>query len=140
MITASSILGKKSYGVRPPHIWQIRSPTLPRNRVMCEISPETKKPIRIFKYPARALFLPPEIVAEWPKKEAVSAIRDELVKRSKGECPYCAGPLGRGHMHEKEHRGDGGEISLENSIMICAKCHIGPKGEHKNRAPQWTRS
>jgi hypothetical protein len=106
------------------------------SRVMVEINPQTKKPIRIFKYPSRALFLPTELVAEWPRKEAVAEIRAELVRRSCGECAYCAGPLGSGHMHEKQHRGKGGEISLENSIMICARCH---EGEHSGRAPRWSK-
>jgi 5-methylcytosine-specific restriction endonuclease McrA len=107
---------------------------------MVELDPTTKKPIRIFKYPAGALFLPPERVAEWPRKDAVAAIREELVKRSGGQCKYCPKTLGPngGHMHERQWRGHDGEISLDNSVMICADCHIGPKGEHSGRLPKWT--
>ena len=38
-------------------------------------------------------------------------------------------------MHEKQHRGKGGEISLENSEGLCAFCHL--EVEHGDRRPQF---
>jgi hypothetical protein len=39
-------------------------------------------------------------------------------------------------MHEKLHRGKGGEISFENSILICHPCH---RHEHRDRNPRWSK-
>jgi hypothetical protein len=69
------------------------------------------------------------------RSEAVEEIRDQVYDRSKGFCRNCGDIilLDSFHMHEVKHRGKGGEISLDNSIALCAKCHIGPEGEHKAR-------
>jgi 5-methylcytosine-specific restriction endonuclease McrA len=45
-------------------------------------------------------------------------------------------------MHEKVFRGNGGEISLENSIILCADCHIlnpNQKGAHGGRQPRFSK-
>jgi 5-methylcytosine-specific restriction endonuclease McrA len=108
---------------------------------MVEIDPLTKIPLRIFKYPAKALFLPPERVAEWPRIEAERSIKKQLLQLQEDCCKYC-GKIANmsSHLHEKLHRSKGGEVSLENSVVICAKCHTGPKGEHSKRAPQWSKN
>jgi 5-methylcytosine-specific restriction endonuclease McrA len=81
-----------------------------------------------------------------PKKDAVGAIRSAIWKRCGGRCEWCgtpvteAGPLWkRGHMHEQVAKGNGGEVSLDNSVMICYDCHFGDNG-HGNRRPQFTKS
>lgn len=67
---------------------------------------------------------------------AVYEIRHQLFLRSDGYCELCLAPITEqsAHMHERQHRGKGGEISLENSVMVCAACH---RYEHKDRNPRW---
>lgn len=67
---------------------------------------------------------------------AVEALRRRLYLRSRGCCDFCGSVVteSSGHMHEKKHRGKGGEISMENSVFICAACH---KDAHKERSPRW---
>jgi hypothetical protein len=69
---------------------------------------------------------------------AVFHIRRQIWLRCKGECESCAAPVteSSGHMHEKQHRGKGGEISLENSIFICPTCH---RRAHLDRNPHFTK-
>ena len=76
------------------------------------------------------------IYFDWDRAEAVCCIRRQIFDRCKGECEICASPVTEqsGHMHEKIHRGQGGEISLDNSIFICVPCH---KRAHKDRNPHW---
>jgi hypothetical protein len=66
--------------------------------------------------------------------EAVGMIRHTVFIRSQGFCEGCAAPVteSTGHMHELLHRGKGGEISMDNSVFICADCH---KFAHKDRSP-----
>lgn len=68
--------------------------------------------------------------------EAVHWIRHLLWLRCKGFCELCASPVTEqsGHMHEQKHRGQGGEISLANSVFICPPCH---KREHSDRNPRF---
>lgn len=69
------------------------------------------------------------------RREAVSQIRHQIFVNQGGQCKYCPTRFSEAqmHMHEKIHRGKGGEISLENSVGLCAACHIGPSGEHSDR-------
>jgi len=71
--------------------------------------------------------------------DAVQEIRHSLFVRSKGDCETCGSPIteSTAQMHEQKHRGKGGEISLENSLLICATCHI---RFHKARNPRWKRT
>lgn len=96
-------------------------------------------PIRIFrvvKYESGG----PE-TAEWSRMGAVSAIRQQVFDRAAGHCERCGTPITTqtGHMHETVPRSKGGEISIFNSVALCAPCHIGPAGVHKNKFPKWTR-
>jgi 5-methylcytosine-specific restriction endonuclease McrA len=70
--------------------------------------------------------------------DAVKAVRHQLFLRSKGECEQCSSPITEraAHMHERKHRGKGGEISFENSILICAACH---RFDHRDRNPRFQR-
>ena len=75
---------------------------------------------------------------EWPRRDAVSVIRHQIFLRSKGDCEFCASPITEqgGHLHEQVPRGKGGEISLANSIFICATCH---RLAHADRNPRFTK-
>ena len=70
--------------------------------------------------------------------DAVKSIRKQIFYRSKGFCELCAAIVveSSGHMHEQLHRGQGGEISLANSIFICATCH---RLAHADRNPRFSK-
>ena len=69
---------------------------------------------------------------------AVAEIRHQLFRRSCGQCELCQSNIieKTSHMHEVKHRGQGGEISLVNSVCICADCH---RYAHRDRNPRWTK-
>lgn len=75
------------------------------------------------------------------RRVAVGAIRHAVFVRSKGQCEWCNETITeRGmHLHEQVSRGNGGEISLSNSVGICADCHLNSKKGHGKRKPQFTR-
>ena len=93
--------------------------------------------IRIFKN-RNAAFSTTVLVVEMRYKVAVGDIRHFCWLRSKGECELCGDIVTEqsGHLHEQWWRGKGGEISIWNSVFICAKTH---KREHRSREPQWSR-
>jgi len=95
-------------------------------------------PIRIFRN-KRAALASKQTVVQTVRTLAVADIRHQLYDRSKGNCELCGTIVteNSGHMHERQHRGRGGEISLENSVFVCAKCH---GRAHKERNPQWARN
>ena len=70
--------------------------------------------------------------------DAVQAIRHALFIRSRGFCELCGDIVleDSGHMHEQKPRGKGGEISLANSVFVCAKTH---RLEHADRNPRFTK-
>ena len=76
------------------------------------------------------------IVDTMDYRQAVKEIRHALFVRSKGYCELCGDLVleDSGHMHEQKHRGKGGEISLANSVFICAKTH---RREHADRNPRF---
>lgn len=92
--------------------------------------------IRIFRSYTAAAF--GTNVQQMKYGEAVKDIRHQLFLRSKGNCEQCGSIVSEdsGHMHERQHRGKGGEISLANSIFICPKCH---KYDHRDREPKFNR-
>jgi len=80
--------------------------------------------------------LDPATVIQVAKSVAVGTIRDQVFKRAGYICEFCGANLTitGGHMHEKNPRGKGGEISMDNSVAICYKCHLGrADSEHGNR-------
>jgi len=94
--------------------------------------------IRIFRG-SHAAFVPGMIVDTMEYRQAVKEIRHQLFIRSGGYCELCGDIVleSSGHMHEQTHRGQpGGEISLENSVFVCAKTH---KLEHADRNPRFTK-
>lgn len=73
-----------------------------------------------------------ERVVQCELSEAVTAIRLTVCESANGECQDCGEYVGwAGHMHEVKTRGQGGEISTENSIWLCADCHL--NHEHGDR-------
>ena len=107
--------------------------------VYVEVSPKTKLPVRILKHFSDGLNLDPDLVQQMARVVAVGYIRDQVFERAKRGnltfCEYCGSLItaGTGHMHERIPKGKGGEVSLDNCVAICARCHIGADGEHGNR-------
>lgn len=95
------------------------------------------QPVRIFRNQKASL------AEGWRQQfnytAAVRIIRHKLFLRSCGECELCGIQVSEsgGHMHEKLHRGKGGEISLANSVFICPHCH---RQEHADRNPRWSKT
>jgi hypothetical protein len=82
-----------------------------------------------------------------PKFDAVGLIRKQIWQRCGGACEWCGKRITetgllwkRGHMHEQIPKGNGGEISLDNSVMICYTCHFEDDRAHGQRRPQFTKS
>jgi hypothetical protein len=103
-----------------------------------QVSKDTSTVIRIFKN-QRTAFSAVDTEPTWmPYGIAVASIRHQLFIRSQGLCENCCAIVTEksGHMHEKKWRGKGGEISMDNSVFICPRCH---QFEHKDRAPKFTR-
>jgi len=102
------------------------------------------RPLEVFKRQSeavRAFQTYPSMtnLVEMDRFEAVGAIRHEIFIRQKGRCIACDKIVTeeQAHMHEKVSRGKGGNISLDNSEILCSNCHIGPDGAHGNRRPKF---
>lgn len=81
-----------------------------------------------------------------PKFDAVGAIRKQVWQRCGGRCEWCGSPVTetgplwrRMHAHEKVPKGNGGEVSLDNTVGICDNCHFNTPEAHGDRKPQWTK-
>lgn len=79
------------------------------------------------------------VVAQMPRADAVSAVRIAVYDRDNGQCVGCGTRLtfDGAHMHERQSRGNGGVISVENSEIRCFECHEGPRGAHGARRPRF---
>ena len=104
-----------------------------RERVWVEL--DAVGVVRIFRQYSEAIRYAGDTltkVAEYPKRDAVLQIRERVFKASGGFCRDCGKPITWNfHMHEEQPRGAGGEISIYNSIAICARCHL--VFSHRNR-------
>jgi 5-methylcytosine-specific restriction endonuclease McrA len=72
----------------------------------------------------------------------VAEIRQQVYDRQGGRCRSCDKFVTseQAHMHEKVHRGQGGEISLDNSEILCYDCHLNREEfGHGKRKPQFRR-
>ena len=106
--------------------------------VWTEVDPKTLFVVRIFRNQKAAL-ASNTLIMHMDQAKAVGSIRHQLWLRCGGICELCGDIVteASGHMHEQKHRGKGGEISIWNSVFVCAKTH---KREHRDREPRWSRS
>ena len=91
---------------------------------------------RIFRNDKKYLDFPSCQVYTVTKSEAVKDLREQVYERSGHECERCGRAITwvSMEMHEKIHRGKGGEQSLENCVALCHNCHTGDAdSEHGNR-------
>jgi hypothetical protein len=102
------------------------------------------RPLEVFKRQSeaiRAFTTYPSMMelVEMDRAEAVGMIRHDLFIKQKARCIACNKIVTeeQAHMHERVHRGQGGNISIDNSEILCSTCHIGPDGAHGNRRPQF---
>ena len=105
--------------------------------VWCEQN-VTGLPIRMLRDNHEAMRPSSTIFDDWDRAEAIASIRHQCFLRSKGFCELCGSVVteNSGHLHEQKHRGKGGEISLVNSVFICARTH---QFEHRDRNPRFTK-
>lgn len=105
--------------------------------VEADLSGVYPRVVRIFKSD-RSAFAAHIPLTSMHYMAALASVRRQCFYRSKGFCELCGDLLTEksGHLHERKHRGKGGEISLENSVFVCAKTH---KREHRDREPKFTR-
>src|SRR6266436_6124373 len=108
-----------------------------RNHVYVEINPDSGLPVRILKSLKQAMNLADDLVRYVDRTWAVGEIRRQVFERDGYECQRCSArlTLQTGHMDEYISRGEGGEISVTNSWLLCYTCHEGdkPTSEHGNR-------
>lgn len=110
-------------------------------RGMAHIELRDGKPYRIFRSAkawaaAGARDVKISVMA---RVDAVREIRWQLYKQDT-HCQWCGADISwEGcQMHEVVPRGDGGEISLENSTLLCYDCHQGrTDSAHGNRKLQF---
>lgn len=83
-----------------------------------------------------SMALPSERIREWPKTEAITAIRRQVFARDEGECRHCGKIVtwDNAEMNEIHFKGRGGEVSVENCELLCYSCHQGrPDSVHGDR-------
>lgn len=103
--------------------------------VWVEEDVNTGHAIRIFKSQKLAFACPGRIML-WLRSKAVKDIRHQIALRANGRDELSGEIITESsmHMHEEKHRGQGGEISLANSVGISYPTH---KRAHKDRNPHW---
>ena len=59
------------------------------------------------------------------RARAVEEIRRQVWERDNKRCTHCGTMVGWNIMqlHERIWRGRGGEVSIDNSVTLCADCH-----------------
>lgn len=112
--------------------------------VWVAISIQTGQPCEIFKNEKEARNSTSGAADEimlWARDSATEIIRRAVFNRDNWECTNCHDASltwGSAHMHEKKHRGDGGNISVANGTTLCYNCHINTEAGHGDRQPQWS--
>lgn len=104
-------------------------------RGRCYVELVNGQPVRILKHFGHPSY-PDGVITEWPRVDCVRGIREAVYRRAEGYCERCGTRVTRktGEMDEKILRSLGGEISLENSWLLCHSCHTGhPDSKHGNR-------
>lgn len=128
---------------------------MPDKFAYVEFSAATGKPIRIFRTEHAASVSPAwdlGLVKLWNRARAVDSIRRQVFERDGWACVHCSESIcwKTGHMHERQARGQilqisenewqGGEISLDNSVTLCAQCHLYDKiAGHGDRQPDFSK-
>lgn len=83
-------------------------------------------------------------IAEWLRKTAVEKIRHAVFIRDNWKCTNCGDESltwETAEMHERLHRGHGGNISIANGRTLCHTCHMqDEEAGHGKRQPQWSAS
>lgn len=83
-------------------------------------------------------------LANVPRAVAVKAIRTKVYARDEGRCVQCGERVTfqQMHMHERQSRGKGGIVSIENCETRCHDCHLGPRAlrAHGGRRPRFGES
>jgi 5-methylcytosine-specific restriction endonuclease McrA len=79
---------------------------------------------RNFKLASQAHSYPSRI-AHMLRVTAVEDIRRQVWERDNKRCTHCGNLVSfeNMQMHERQWRGRGGEISLDNCTTLCADCH-----------------
>jgi hypothetical protein len=117
-----------------------------KNPAWVKISGVTKLPVLIFRTVRDALNSDAYdlgLVIQYEFALAVEAIRRQVFVRDDWSCTHCGNPVtwegsNKGEMHERQWRGKGGAISLENSTTLCKTCHEHNKvAGHGKRRVQW---
>lgn len=112
-----------------------------RTRVYVELDPSSTRVIRIFTAAglARIAQIEGRNVTEWPRLNAKESIRRQVFERANKECEDCCRPIswGQMHLHEKIFRSHGGEVSLDNCMALCYRCHNGSAGARHPQL-QWS--
>jgi hypothetical protein len=128
-------------------------------KAICEIGPDGQA-VRIFQNrKASALYEVDHPTAKVKLRfytEAVGQIRRKVFERDDYSCCHCGevvrwerGFWNSGELDERKARGlcevgeDGhyhsGEISVDNCVTLCHRCHTGLNGKH-DRSPSFTRN
>ena len=79
-------------------------------------------------------------IAQMDRASAVSQIRRSTFERDLYECQRCHQKVSwaTGHLDEVIPRGKGGEVSVENTQVLCAGCHVwGKDAKHSDRRPRF---
>lgn len=58
------------------------------------------------------------------KKQGWKAIRQNVIKRDKGQCQGCGNPTVSAQVHHIKPRGQGGTSELSNLVTLCGRCHM----------------
>src|SRR5579885_229872 len=128
---------------KPP--WTLCPESEQMSLVWAQVDSFTGLAVRIFKTHMAAVSSGASIKS-MDRGLAVSQIRRQVFTRQDGLCLKCGAIITRMTMHmdeilargEFDENGKSGEISLENCQGLCSPCHIGPRGEHGNRRPQFS--
>lgn len=92
--------------------------------------------VEIYKSLRECIQASPKYYIQLNRAVAVEEIRKQIWDRTDGECEWCGSFITEAfHMHEVIPRGEGGNISLENSVGICASCHL--NDAHGDRKPRF---
>jgi len=127
-----------------PEFWNLPVDVPEGKRVLVEVDADGC--VRIFRTVKAAVSSPAweeNRVARIDRGIAVGQIRRRVFERDQYRCTTCDDFVTweSGEMHERNPRGKGGEVSLDNSTTLCHNCHTASDSSaHGNRKPQWSKA